>query len=155
MPLPLLPVQILWLNLVTSGIQDKPLALEPAEEDVLRRPPRPPREAVFNQFMIERTAVVAVVMALLGFAAFVWMLGAQDVDGGWSEERQATARNALLLFLVLMKTFHLGSARSETKYALLMSPWKSPLLVACAVAAVLGSLVVSFVSWVLYLLLPN
>lgn len=128
-PLPLLPIQILWLNLVTSGIQDKPLAFDPAEEDVLRRPPRSPQESVFNQLMIERTIVVAIAMAGLGYGAFVWML-----ENGWGE---ASARNGLLLFLVLMKTFHLGATRSETKFTLLMSPWKSPLLVGCAVAAVL------------------
>lgn len=128
-PLPLLPVQILWLNLVTSGIQDKPLAFEPAEGTVLRRPPRSPKEPIFNQLMLERTLVVAVTMAFLGYTAFLWML-----KQGWSEEE---ARNGLLLFLVIMKTFHLGASRSETQYALLMSPLKSPLLVLCGVAAVL------------------
>jgi Ca2+-transporting ATPase len=135
-PLPLLPVQILWLNLVTSGIQDKPLALEPAEGDVLRRPPRPPQEPMFNKLMIERTLVVAVVMAGLGYALFRYLLA-----HGWSEP---DARNALLLFLVLMKTFHLGAARSETKFALSLSPWKSPFLVACAIAAVLVQIVAMY-----------
>ena len=127
-PLPLLPVQILWLNLVTSGIQDKPLAVEPAEEDVLRRPPRPPSEPVFNRLMIERTAVVAVVMAGLGFGAFLSMLNA-----GWSE---GEARSGLLLFLVLMKTFHLGAARSETRYALSRSPLQNPLLIGAGLLAI-------------------
>ncbi len=139
LPLPLLPVQILWLNLVTSGIQDKPLAFDPAEGDVLRRRPRPPQEPIFNRLMIERTLVTAVTIAGLGFAAFWWML---------SEGRtEAEARNILLLFVVLMKTFHLGSARSETKYTLLMSPWRSPLLVACAVGAVLVHLAAMYLPW--------
>ena len=136
-PLPLLPVQILWLNLVTSGIQDKPLAFEAAEDNVLRRPPREPQESVFNQLMIERTLVVALVMAALGYSSFVWML-----KEGWSEE---DARNGLLLFLVLMKTFHLGATRSETKYTFLMPPWKSPLLLACAVLAILVHLAAMYI----------
>ncbi len=133
MPLPLLPVQILWLNLVTSGLQDKPLALEAAEGDVLRRPPRSPQESIFNPLMIERTLVVALTMAAVGYSAFVWML-----DQGWSEE---SARNGLLLFIVLMKTFHLGAARSETRYTFLMPPWKNPLLLACGAGAVVVQLV--------------
>jgi P-type Ca2+ transporter type 2C len=136
-PLPLLPVQILWLNLVTSGIQDKPLAFEAAEDDVLKRPPRSPKESIFDQLMIERTLVVAFVMAALGYSSFVWML-----KNGWSEP---DARNGLLLFLVLMKTFHLGATRSETKYTFFRSPLKSPLLVACAVGAVLVHLLAMFV----------
>ena len=43
LPLPLLAVQLLWLNLVTNGIQDVALAFEPSEGDVLNRSPRPPR----------------------------------------------------------------------------------------------------------------
>jgi P-type Ca2+ transporter type 2C len=86
--------------------------------------------------MIERTLVVAIVMATLGYASFVWML-----KQGWE---LPAARNGLLLFLVLMKTFHLGATRSETKYTLLMSPWKSPLLVACAVGAVLVHLLAMY-----------
>lgn len=136
-PLPLLPVQILWLNLVTSGIQDKPLALESAEEDVLRRPPRSPQEPIFNQLMIERTLVVAFVMASLGYASFVWML-----KNGWSEP---AARNGLLFFLVVMKTFHLGATRSETRYSLLLSPWKSPFLLLCAIGAVLVHLAAMYI----------
>ena len=52
--LPLLPVQLLWLNLVTNGIQDVALAFEPNEGDVLQRKPRSPRERIFNQLMIGR-----------------------------------------------------------------------------------------------------
>jgi P-type Ca2+ transporter type 2C len=128
-PLPLLPAQILWLNLVTSGIQDKPLALEPPEGNVLRRRPRAPGEPIFDRLMIERAVVVAVTMAGLGYGAFLWML-----DRGFDE---ASARNGLLLFLVLMKTFHLGAARSETEGAFAVSPWRNPVLVACAAAAML------------------
>jgi magnesium-transporting ATPase (P-type) len=142
-PLPLLPAQILWLNLVTSGIQDKPLALEPSEEDVLNRPPRPPRERIFNRLMIERTIVVALVMALVGGVVFLWTLG----DAWEDEAALARSRNALLLFLVLAKTFHLGAARSETRYTLALSPWKSPVLVGCAVAAVLIHLAAMSLPW--------
>jgi P-type Ca2+ transporter type 2C len=64
MPIPLLPVQLLWLNLVTNGIQDVALALEPGEGDELNAPPRPPRERIFNRLMIERTVIAAAYMGL-------------------------------------------------------------------------------------------
>jgi len=142
-PLPLLPAQILWLNLVTSGIQDKPLALEPPEGNVLRRQPRSPREPIFNRLMIERTIVVAAVMAVVGYGVFLWSLG----DARDDADTQARARNALLLFLVLAKTFHLGAARSETRYALALSPWKSPVLVGCGLAAVLIHIAALYLPW--------
>ena len=66
LPLPFWPVQLLWLNLVTNGIQGVALAFEPGEEGVLERKPRRPSEPIFNRLMIERTLVAAVVMAVVG-----------------------------------------------------------------------------------------
>jgi magnesium-transporting ATPase (P-type) len=129
LPLPLLPVQILWLNLVTNGIQDVALAFEPREADVLARPPRPPRERVFDRLMLERTAIGAAVMGAVGFGAFQWM-----VRAGWSADE---ARNALLLLMVLFENVHIGNCRSETISAFRLSPLKSPILLAGALTAFL------------------
>ena len=80
-PIPLLPVQLLWLNLVTNGIQDVALAFEPGVGDERLSPPRPPREPIFNRLMVERTLVAALFMGVVGFGLFQWCLAA-----GWSEE---------------------------------------------------------------------
>ncbi len=129
LPLPLLPAQILWLNLVTNGIQDKALAFEPGEGDVLERKPRPPRESIFNQLMIERIVIAAVVISAVGFSAFYWM-----IEAGWEE---TSARNTLLLLMVLFENVHIGNCRSETRSALLASPLRSPFLVLGASGALL------------------
>ncbi|WP_159904985.1 cation-translocating P-type ATPase [Salinirussus salinus] len=129
LPLPLLPVQILWLNLVTNGIQDVALAFEPKEGDVLDRPPRPPDERVFNRVMVERTLVSALVIGVVGFGAFVWLL-----DQGLSE---AAARNHLLLLVVLFEVVNIGNARSETTSLFRLSPLGSPILLAGTAAAFL------------------
>jgi P-type Ca2+ transporter type 2C len=129
LPLPLLPVQLLWLNLVTNGIQDVALAFEPGEGDVLRRKPRPPRERIFDRLMIERTVIGAAVMGLVGFGVFCGVLQA-----GWGE---ASARNGLLLLMVLFENIHIGNCRSETKSALRLSPLRTPILLVGAVAAFL------------------
>lgn len=127
LPLPLLPVQLLWLNLVTNGIQGVALAFEPGEQDVLLRRPRRPTEPIFDRLMIERTIVGAVVIAGVGAAAFWWML-----QQGWEE---ASAQNALLLLLVLFENIHIGNCRSETQSALTLSPLKSPFLLMGAIGA--------------------
>ena len=126
-PIPLLPVQLLWLNLVTNGIQDVALAFEPGLGNELRQPPRPTRERIFNQLMIERTLVAALFMGIVGFALFRWCLAA-----GWSEE---AARNALLMLMVLFENVHLFNCRSETRSAFLMSPLRSPVLLFGMIAA--------------------
>ncbi len=120
LPLPLLPVQLLWLNLVTNGIQDVALAFEPGLGDELKRPPRSPQEPVFNRLMIERTIVGALIMGLVSFGLFYWML-----DHGWSTD---SARNAVLLLMVLFENVHIFNCRSETRSAFSLSPLRSPVL---------------------------
>lgn len=127
MPLPLLPVQLLWLNLITNGIQDVALAFEPSEGGVLRRKPRPPQEPIFNKLMIERTVVAALLMGFLGFGVFGWL-----IQNGWSEY---AARNILLMLFVLFENVHLGNCRSETKSVFAISPLRSPILVIGALTA--------------------
>jgi magnesium-transporting ATPase (P-type) len=126
-PIPLLPVQLLWLNLVTNGIQDVALAFEPGVGDERLSPPRPPRESIFNRLMIERTLVAALFMGVVGFGLFQWCLAA-----GWSE---VASRNALLLLMVLFENVHLFNCRSETRSAFAMSPLRSPVLMIGMVAA--------------------
>ncbi|HEY9827588.1 MAG TPA: cation-translocating P-type ATPase, partial [Stenomitos sp.] len=51
MPLPLLPIQILWINLMTDGLPALALSVEPAEENIMNRPPYPPTESIFGRGM--------------------------------------------------------------------------------------------------------
>ena len=106
-PLPLFPVQLLWLNLVTNGIQDIALAFEPAEGGELTRPPRPPQEPIFNRLMLERVIINATVMGVIAFVAFKWQL-----DHGVGEFE---ARNITLLLMVLFENVHVLNSRSETR----------------------------------------
>ena len=74
LPMPLLPVQLLWLNLVTNGIQDVALAAEKAEGDELSYPPRRPSEPILDRLMIRRIVHLALIMGIGGFAVFHWLL---------------------------------------------------------------------------------
>jgi len=127
MPLPLLPVQLLWLNLVTNGIQGVALAFEPSEGDVLSRKPRRPTESIFNRLMNERTILSALVIGSVAFAAFKWM-----IDSGWE---LTTARNALLLLMVLFENIHIGNCRSETRSVIRTPIFSNPLLIGGVIAA--------------------
>ena len=105
LPLPLAAVQLLWLNLVTNGIQDVALAFEGGEPGVLDHPPRPPGEGIFNRLMIQQTVVSGLVMGGVAFAAW-WRLMAEGVPLG-------EARNQLLLMMVLLENVHVFNCRSE------------------------------------------
>jgi Ca2+-transporting ATPase len=70
--LPLLPLQILWINLVTDGPPALALSAEPAEQGIMRRPPRPPRESVFARGLGRHVVWVGVLMALVSLATGLW-----------------------------------------------------------------------------------
>ncbi len=108
LPLPLLAIQLLWLNLVTNGIQDVALAFEGGESSVMKRKPRLPSEGIINRLMAEETLVSGL---YIGFSAFVvwWFL----IGSGVSEN---TARNYVLLLMVLMENCHVFNCRSEYRF---------------------------------------
>lgn len=120
LPLPLLAVQLLWLNLVTNGIQDVALAFEPGEGDELRRPPRPPREAIFNRLMIERVLLSALLVGSAAFATYRWLL-----EWGWNIEE---ARSAVLLLMVLFENVQAFNSRSESRSLFTHNPLRNRLL---------------------------
>lgn len=72
MPLPLLPLQILWINLVTDGLPGLALALEEAERDTMRRPPHPPREHILGRGMGRDIAWIGLLMGLVSLAMGYW-----------------------------------------------------------------------------------
>ncbi len=77
MPFALLPLQILWVNLVTDGLPGLALSIEPAEKNVMRRPPYPPDENVFGRGMARQILWVGILMGLvsLGVGYFYWSQG--------------------------------------------------------------------------------
>jgi Ca2+-transporting ATPase len=130
LPLPLVPVQLLWLNVVTNGIQDVTLVLERGHGDELEQPPHGRKEPIFNRLMIQRVLLAGAWMACLGIASFVLLLRM----GAPLEQ----ARNALLLLMVLLQNVDAFNARSESRPVLgLPLKFNRPL-----VAGVLGALLV-------------
>ncbi|MEQ1803040.1 MAG: cation-translocating P-type ATPase [Gammaproteobacteria bacterium] len=72
LPMPLIPIQILWINLLTDGLPGLALAAEPAEKNIMRRPPRPPGESVFARGLGMHAVLVGLLMAALALGAQAW-----------------------------------------------------------------------------------
>jgi Ca2+-transporting ATPase len=72
LPLPLLPVQLLWINLVTDGLPGIALGVEPPERDVMRRPPRSPSESIFARGLWQHVLAVGLVMGAIPLSLGVW-----------------------------------------------------------------------------------
>ena len=103
MPLPLLPLQILWMNLVTDGLPALALGIEPAEKDVMNRPPYSATESVFGRGMPRFIIVFGVILSIiaLGAAFGLWREG----DEAW--------RTVLFSTLVFAQLAMALSVRSE------------------------------------------
>jgi Ca2+-transporting ATPase len=78
LPIPLLPIHILWINLVTDGLPGLALAAEPAERDVMRRPPRPPKQSIFADGLWQHTVWVGLLMAGLALFTQAYAIGAES-----------------------------------------------------------------------------
>jgi len=72
MPLPLLPIQILWINLVTDGVPAIALGFEEAESDVMKRPPHNPREGIFARGLGWQIIIMGLIVGLISVAAGYW-----------------------------------------------------------------------------------
>ena len=121
LPMPLTAVQLIWLNLVTQGIQDVALAFEKGEPEILRRQPRPPKEGIFNRQMIEQTVLSGLVVGGAAFTFYSLML-----SNGMS---QAYAGNLLLLILTLFVNAHVFNCRSELRSILSVPFRNNPFLI--------------------------
>jgi Ca2+-transporting ATPase len=127
-PLPFVPAQLLWLNLVTNGLQDMALAFEPGEPGVLRRPPRARHEGIVSRLLWERTVVAGLTMAAGTLYAFHQELAETDSI--------ARAQTVALTTMVLFQVFHVGNSRSEHQSAFTRSPFSNPFLLVATLAAV-------------------
>ena len=104
-PLPLAPIQVLWLNLVTDTVPALALAFEPGRGDLTRRPPRRPTEALLSRDFLYSIALYAALIAVPVLGAIVW----QTVTGV-AYPRALTINFAAL---GLAQLLHLGNARDE------------------------------------------
>ncbi|OFZ19550.1 MAG: hypothetical protein A2X94_12575 [Bdellovibrionales bacterium GWB1_55_8] len=134
LPLPLLPVQLLWVNLVTNGIQDVGLAFEKGEPGVMTLPPRRTSEGIFDRVLVQETVLMGLVMGLGTFAAWAWLLAE-----GFAENE---ARNLTLLLLVLFLNFHALNCRSERTSAFRI-PFRNNRILVLGICAALGIHVLS------------
>ncbi len=95
--MPLLPIHILWINLVTDGLPGIALTAEPAEKNSMKQAPKPPKEQLFAGGMLGRISLSALVMtAVVLFAQY------QASSWGYSVESQQTLVFTLLCFLQLL-----------------------------------------------------
>jgi Ca2+-transporting ATPase len=134
LPIPLLPVQILWINLVADCFPNIGLTLEPGESDVMRLPPRPRNEPVLNREMITLVFIIGIVTDLLLFALYVWLLNrGEDIQ---------TIRSIMFAAVGIDSLLYIFAVKSFRRTIFRINPFSNLWLV-CGVAIGFGLMAIA------------
>lgn len=128
LPLPLLAVQLLWLNLVTNGFQHVALAFESGEPGTMLQPPRKTTESIFDNMMVKQILVSALTMGGIAFGYWYYL-------NNYTELSEYYARDLILLLMVFLQNFHVFNCRSERVSAFKVPISKNYMLVFGVLAA--------------------
>jgi Ca2+-transporting ATPase len=134
LPVPLLPIQILWINLVTDGLPAVALGLEPAEPDTMRRRPRPPDESIFAGGLWQHALWVGLLMA-----AVVLPLQAGARAAGWAWPTM------VFTTLAFLQLGHALAVRSEHRSFFSLGAASNPWLLAAVAGTVAVQLAIIYV----------
>ena len=135
LPLPLVPVQILWINLVTDGLPGLAMSLEPQEKNIMQRPPRPPEERIFAHGMWQHMLWVGLLIGGLSLGAQAWAWH------GGSENWQTI----VFTVLTFSQLAHALVIRSETESLFSIGLFSNPQLLLAVLLTVVLQLVVIYV----------
>lgn len=136
-PIPYVAAQLLWINLVTNGLQDVALAFEPGEKDIVKRKPRDPKDGIMSRLMLERSVVAGVIIA----AGVIYNFYSALSDGASLEH----ARTIAMTTMVLFQFFQAWNSRSESRSVFQINPLSNPFLFYSMVAAFLAQITVIYV----------
>jgi len=137
LPIPLLPIHILWVNLVTDGLPGLALVAEPADAGVMRRPPRPPRESLFAHGLWQHALMVGLLIGGL-------CLGLQAHTIATTP---AAAQTMVFTLLTLAQMAHVLAIRSERESLFTQGLGSNLPLLGAVVLTVALQLAVVYVPW--------
>lgn len=129
LPIPLLPVQILWVNLVTDTLLVIPIGLEPAQKEIMKRRPKRPDAPILSVFMTSRIIIVAITMTVVALG--LYMSYAREYG-------ESYARTILFCALVVMQWANAFNARSDYQSLITrLKTWNGPLYAGLCIAIIL------------------
>jgi Ca2+-transporting ATPase len=122
---PLSPLQILWMNLVTDGLPALALAMEPAEPNVMSRPPYNPRESIFSRGLGAYMVRIGIIFAVLTIVLMLWSYQ-HSKDVGNPE----SWKTMVFTTLCLAQMGHALAVRSDTQLIVQLNPFSNPYILA-------------------------
>lgn len=130
LPMPLVAIQLLWLNVVTDGLQDFALSFEKAEKGIMKEKPRDTKESLFNKELLCEVSVAGITIGLLVFGLWVYLINILHFE-------VEVARGYVMALMVFIQNFHVLNCRSEKESIFKISIKSNPLIL----VAILSSIV--------------
>lgn len=121
MPMPLVAIQLIWINLATSGLQDFALSFEKNDKDIMKEPPRTPKESIFNKDLLLEVLTSGFFIGILVFIVWYYLVNILNFEVG-------LARGYILALMVFLQNVHVFNCRSEQKSAFKVPIKTNPLI---------------------------
>ena len=135
LPMPLVAIQLLWLNVVTDGIQDFALSFEKAEKGIMNEKPRNPKESLFDKRLIQEILVSGLTIGIIVFIVWYYLVKIINMDVN-------VARGYIMALMVFIQNIHVFNCRSEQKSAFTVSLKSNKLIVIGVLCSVLLQIIV-------------
>ncbi|KAB8317281.1 cation-translocating P-type ATPase [Tolypothrix campylonemoides VB511288] len=140
---PLSPLQILWMNLVTDGLPALALAVEPPEPDVMKRPPFSPRESIFARGLGSYMIRIGIIFAIISIALMWWAYNHTHAAG--YQGNPDAWKTMVFTTLCLAQMGHAIAIRSNTRLAIEMNPFSNPYVLGAVVITTILQLMLVYV----------
>ncbi|MBW4671057.1 MAG: cation-translocating P-type ATPase [Cyanomargarita calcarea GSE-NOS-MK-12-04C] len=140
---PLSPLQILWMNLVTDGLPALALAVEPPEPDVMKRPPFSPKESIFARGLGSYMIRIGIVFAIITIILMKWAYDHTNAPGYQGDPQ--TWKTMVFTTLCLAQMGHAIAIRSNNRLTIEMNPFSNPFVLASVIVTSILQLMLIYV----------
>jgi len=135
LPMPLVAIQLLWLNLVTDGLQDFALSFEKTEKGIMQEKPRNTKESIFNKTLLEEVILAGLVIGLIVFGIWSFLIKKVGMD-------VSLARGYIMVLMVFMQNIHVLNCRSEKQSVFNLSIKTNPLIIITIISSIILQIIV-------------
>ena len=160
MDAPLVAIQLLWLNMVTDGIQDIALSFEKAEDEIMYEKPRSTKESLFTKDLMIEVGILGLTIAGIIFSAWYFLINVKHVD-------IAIARAVVMMLMVFIQNINVLNCRSEKRSVFKESLRDNPLVIITIVSSIILQIIMAEIpltahflqvepisaTWILYIFL--
>ena len=129
MEMPLVAIQLLWLNVVTDGLQDLALSFEKETDDIMKIKPRNTQESIFDKLLVQELAISGCTIGVIVFSAWYYLINVAHME-------VEHARGYIMALMVFMQNIHVLNCRSENKSVFKISLKSNPFIIFSILSAI-------------------